>query len=111
MRRVLGLLAGCGLIAVVVAAPAWAWTESFSWSPVTGATSYKVEKSADTGATWTVASSPTAPAYVYTGTEPGLVLFRVSACNAIGCGVRAGTGFWHNEAWLPPPAPANLGVQ
>ena len=110
MRRILTtaiLLAGL----LGVALPAWAWTATYSWSPATGATSYKVEKTVDQGATWTLVASPTTPTYAYTGTETGLVLFRVSACNANGCTVRSADGLWHNEAWQPPSAATNLGVQ
>lgn len=91
---------------------AQAWTASYSWAPATGATSYKVEKSVDNGATWTVVSATLAsPTLNYTGSEAALVLFRVSNCNSNGCTVRPGDGWWHNEGWTPPPAPASLAVQ
>ena len=110
MRR--HILVAIFLAALLGAAtPAWAWTATYSWAPVTGATFYKIEKTVDQGAAWTLAASPTAPTYTYTGTEPGLVLFRISACNANGCTVRSADGLWHNEAWQPPLAATNLGVQ
>ena len=104
------ILLGC-FILLGIASPAWAWTETYSWIATAGATSYKIEKSVDSGATWTLVSSPTTPTYTYVGAEPALVVFRISACNAVGCTIRAGDGFWHNEAWVPPAAPVNLQVQ
>ena len=110
MRRI---LATALLLASLLgaAAPAWAWTATYSWSPATGATSYKVEKTVDQGATWTLVASPTAPTYAYTGTEPGLVLFRISACNAVACTPRWADFLAHDESKQPPPAAMNLGVQ
>jgi hypothetical protein len=99
------------VLLLALAAPAHAWTATYTWAPSSGATGYKVEKSSDGGATWTVVASPTSATLNYTGTETGLTLFRVSACNGAGCTVRAADGLWHNEAWQPPAVPANLGVQ
>lgn len=89
---------------------AHAWTMAMTWSAVPGATTYKVEQSADNGVTWTIVGGPlTTPGLVITnGTEPGLVLFRVSACNSNGCTVRSGDGLWHNEAWAPPAMATDL---
>jgi len=92
-------------------APAWAWTEVYSWSASSGATSYRVERTTDNGTTWTQIGSPTTPTFTYTGTEAGLTLFRISACNAITCVVRGGDGLWHNEVWQNPLAPSNLLAQ
>ena len=109
MRWKIGILT---LAVCLLASTAWAWTETYSWSPVAGATSYTVEKSVNNGTTWTVAETGlTTTSYTYVGTETGLVIFRVSACNSNGCGVRAGDGLWHNEAWVPPLVPGNLQVQ
>ncbi len=99
------------LACVLSVSPAWAWPVSLSWGPVTGATSYKVEKSTDGGTTWTSVGTPTVPSFSYTGTETGLVIFRVSACNAVTCTVRYGDGLWHNEAWVPPAPAGNLSTQ
>jgi hypothetical protein len=103
------LLAGLAVLVAVTAAEAW--TAEYSWQATAGATSYRVEKSTDQGATWVLAASPTSPALVYTGTEPGLVLFRVSACNAVSCTVRPADGLWHDESKQPPAMPASLGVK
>lgn len=97
---------------LATAAPAFAWTATYSWAPSTGATSYKLEKSADNGSTWTVVNAAIATtSFAYTGTEPALVLFRVSACNSNGCTVRSGDGFWHDESKTPPASPSSLAVQ
>lgn len=96
---------------LAIATPALGWTETYSWTAVSGATSYKVEKSIDTGATWTLVASPAVPTYVYVGTETNMTIFRVSACNAAGCTMRAASGVWHNEVWQPLSQPSNLGVQ
>jgi len=106
MRYILALLLLLG-----IATSAQAYTEVYTWAPVTGATSYNVYKSVDNGTTWTLVASPTSPTYTYTGTETGLTLFRVSACNSVGCTVRSGDGFWHNDAWVPPVMPTGLQVQ
>ena len=108
MRRILTT----ALILILAAVtPAWAWTATYSWSPATGATSYKVEKTVDQGATWTLVANPTSPTYAYTGTEAGLVLFRISACNAVACTPRWADFLAHDESKQPPATVTNLGVQ
>lgn len=93
-------------------ASAYAWTTTYSWTSVPNASAYKIEKSVDNGATWTVVTATlTTPTFNYTGTETGLTLFRFSNCNSTGCTVRPADGHFHNEAWQPPTAPVNLGVQ
>ena len=101
----------CILSVTLMPTLAGAWTETYSWGAVIGATSYTVEKSVDAGTTWTLEAAPTEPSLTYTGTEPGLTIFRVSACNANGCTLRTADGLWHNEAWALPLAPGNLQVQ
>ena len=99
------------LLILATHSSAQSWTAVYAWDAQAGATSYKVEKSTDNGTTWTVVASPTSPTFTYTGNEQGLVLIRVSACNANGCAVRSNDGFWHNQAWAPPGMPANVKVQ
>ena len=96
------------LLCLVVPGTAWGWTEAYSWAAVPGATSYRVEKSTDSGMTWITAGTVTVPAFPYTGTESGLTLFRVSAINAQGITTRTADGLWHNEAWQLPFVPQNL---
>ena len=101
-----------GLALVLLAAPAWAWTETLQWTIDPGATTYRVEKSIDNGATWTlVTATVTTPTHAYTGMEPGLVLFRFANCNAQGCMPRPTAGGWHDESKQLPGSPVNVGVQ
>jgi len=50
-----------------------------TWTPVRGATGYKVQKSTDAGSNWTSAGTPTAATQTVTGLSAGSVLFRVLA--------------------------------
>lgn len=93
---------------ITITSPALAWTQQYTWTADPLATTYKVEKSVDNGVTWTVAGTPATPSYTYTGTETGVVFFRVSNCNATGCTTRTYDGFWHNESWRPSGWPNNL---
>lgn len=102
--KILALLA----VLLLVPVAAHAWTDNISWATGTNTTSYKVETSVDLGTTWVVAGTPTTPAMAITLTSTGLTLIRVSNCNANGCTTRAGSGFFHNEAWSAPLAPSNL---
>ena len=103
----------CLLLALLLTrtAQAEAWTALYSSAPVVGADVYMLEKSVDLGVTWTVAAAGTKPRHRYTGTEPGLILFRLSACTATGCTVRGGDGLWHNEAWATASAVTKPGVK
>jgi len=107
------------LLLLLAVAPASAWTELYSSAPVTGATTYVLERSVDLGETWTIVSTTTKPKHRYTGSETGLTLFRFSACNVNGCTTRAADVIGHNEAWpalvnrgnLPLPLLAKPGVK
>ncbi len=48
-----------------------------TWTPVRDASGYKVEKSTDSGDTWTSAGTPTAATLTVTGLSAGSVWFRV----------------------------------
>jgi hypothetical protein len=50
-----------------------------SWTAVRNATGYKVQKSTDSGSTWTAAGTPTAATQTVTGLSAGTVHFRVLA--------------------------------
>ena len=104
MKRILLALS----LLLFLASPAFAWTETYTWTADPNATSYKVEKSLDSGTTWTSVGTPSTPTFSYTGTDTGTVLFRVSNCNATGCTTRYWGGFWHNEAWRPAGQPTGL---
>ena len=113
MRRIEAIVAALGvtlLAGLLVTTPVWAWTAVYSWTVDSRATTYRVEKSVDSGAAWSMAGTGlVAPSFTYTGTEPGLVLFRISNCNAMGCVLRSHDGLWHNEAWAPAGMPVKLG--
>lgn len=96
---------------LLAAESASAWTLTMSWAASTGATSYRVDKSTDNGSTWATAGTVTTPTFTYTGTEPGLVLFRVTAINAVGSNTRTADGIWHNEAFQVPLPVGQLLVQ
>ncbi|HEX6984284.1 MAG TPA: fibronectin type III domain-containing protein, partial [Planctomycetaceae bacterium] len=58
-----------------------------TWSAASGATGYKVERSADGGATWAQVGTTTAASYAATGLSAGTAYaFRVRAYNAAGSG-------------------------
>lgn len=58
---------------------------TLTWDAVSGATSYKVEKSTDAGVTWSSAgSNPTSATLAVTGLSTGTVYFRVSTISAAG---------------------------
>lgn len=103
------------IAAITGTAEAQAWTQPLKWDADPRATNYRVEKSVDNGASWSEATNPASrpatPAFTYSGSETGLVLFRVLNCNASTCAVRADAGGWHNEAWKPVTFPANLVTQ
>lgn len=111
-RRMLKLLSIIGLAVLAAAGPAHAWTQTGQAADPT-ATSFKIEKSTDSGVTWSVAIASTTSPWTYTGlaAETGLVLFRVSGCNAVGCTIRPNDGTWHNEAWALPLVPGAITAQ
>jgi hypothetical protein len=96
---------------LAIAAEAQAWSAVYSWAPSAGATSYRLEKSTDNGASWALVSATATSPFTYTGTEAALTLFRLHACNATACTPRPADGFWHDESRQVPAAPASLGVQ
>ena len=96
-------------VLLFLAAPAFAWSERYKWDPDPNAVSYRLEKSADAGATWTLALPDQAtPDFTYAGSDTGTILFRTSNCGAVSCVPRPWGGYWHNEAWRPPSAPVNM---
>jgi len=109
LRKLLPLVA---LLVLASATPAHPWTQTGQAADPT-ATSFKIEKSTDNGATWSVAIASTISPWTYTGLagETGLILFRVSGCNAVGCSIRPNDGTWHNEAWALPLVPAAITAQ
>lgn len=116
MRKFLLALA----LLLLLASPAFAGTVTLKWDVSTGATSYEIEQSVDSGATYVLVASPTATIACGTATtcshtlvapSTGLVLFRFSSVNSVGKTTRFGEGAWHCESCKPPLATANVGVQ
>lgn len=101
------------ILIFIVSTPAWtmAWTKTYAVDPVPGATSYRLEKTIDLGNTWIQAGpdSPT-PTFIYTGTESGLILFRISALSGTTITTRTFDGLWHNEAWVAVTTPPVTGL-
>lgn len=60
-------------------------TYTVSWSSVTGATSYLLQEQANGGG-WTAVQNTSALSWGASGKANGSYGYRVSACNAIGCG-------------------------
>lgn len=73
--------------APVITAPAQNTDGSFtvSWTAVAGAAKYRLEESANGGA-WTLIHDGSARSVARTGKAAGSYRYRVSACNAAGCG-------------------------
>jgi len=114
MKRVAAAI----FVLLVAATPVAAWTETYCWATVTGATSYKFDSTIDNGVTWITQQTLTVPITTpavcpagnagvsFTGSATTLILFRVQTCNVAGCTIRATSGLWHNEAWAMPALPA-----
>lgn len=73
--------------APTVAAPVQSTTGSFTvtWTAVVGGASYRLEESFNTGA-WSVVQEDAATSKSFAGKSAGAYRYRVSACNAAGCG-------------------------
>ena len=64
---------------------------SISWTGVSGATSYTVERSINGGG-WTSVYSGAGGGLTYSAQAAGTYAFRVAACNAAGCGPQSAAG-------------------
>jgi hypothetical protein len=86
---------------------------ALKWDPSLGATGYKIQKSLDLGVTWLAPIDVgNVTLYLYTGVEEGaLILFRVSAYNAAGEGIRTWSGAWFDFRKKPVLPPSGVGVQ
>ncbi len=126
MKRIVRLLVAVAVFLIVSRVlPVYAWTETYCWAAVTGATSYRFDTSIDNGLTWTTQQTLTVPVVtpaacpagtvglVFVGSAMTLVMIRVENCNLAGCAIRLTDGFWHNEAWVaaqPPAVPSNISI-
>lgn len=86
---------------------------SFKWDASTGATGYKIYRSVDNGATWTMVKDVGLVTEITLTAQPdtGLVIYRVSAYNTVGESVRHWSGAWYNKSWEPPGQPAGAGIR
>ena len=86
---------------------------TLKWDPVTGATGYRVYQSLDNGTTWSASVDVgNVTQRVFTGvSETAMVLFRVSAYNAVGEAVRFEAGAWYDFRKKPPGSPSGAGIQ
>jgi len=84
------------------------------WDASTGATGYKIYMAIDgTGAVWqTPKDAGNVLTYTYTAVpEDRLILFRVSAYNAVGEIITTDKGAWFDGRKTLPKVTYNLGVQ
>ena len=91
----------------------WAIDNTLRWLPAQGAEGYKIYQSTDNGTTW---SPPVDVGNVTETTltnvpESGLVLYKVSAYNALQETITEWQGAWFNALWMPPGATVGLGVK
>ncbi|WP_313458443.1 RHS repeat protein [Stenotrophomonas sp.] len=77
-----------------------------TWTSVAGATRYQLEEHAGLG--WSVVQSTAATAWGTTGKAVGTYEYRVSACNATGCGPASSPFVVPVSALPPPPPPASV---
>ena len=78
---------------------------TLDWDAVTGADGYRIEMSLDMGATWqTPVLAPTKPFLYKNVPEDKLVLFRISAFNAVAEAINKYAGCWydHRQKLLHP---------
>lgn len=82
---------------------------SLSWNVTAGATSYVLYQSLDKGATWTTVIEVNVPLVVVNAPEGQLVLYKVSAKNALGESQGGDRGAWFNSTWTAYPT--HLSIQ
>ncbi len=104
------------LMAMVLTAPlaCLAADVPMGWDAVGNADQYRIEKSIDLGATWTVEGTVAAPTIIYTAIgveEDILVLFRVAALAGTAEAIRTWSGAWYDHRLVPPEPPAGMGIQ
>jgi len=108
MKKILAVLA----MVLMFTGTVFAADVQLKWEVAADATGYNIYKSLDNGATWdTGIDVGNVTEYIYTGVEEtGLVLFKVSAYNAVGETVSDWSGAWYNKLWMPPLSAQGLGV-
>jgi len=84
---------------LLCASSAWGADVKLDWDEVPGATGYKIQMSTDMGVTWLtpVDCGMTKP-YIYTNVpEDRLIMFRVSAYNAVKNALNDYGGVWYDH--------------
>ena len=86
---------------------------SMRWDASANATGYKIYKSEDQGQTWDSGLDVgNVTSYTYIGViETGLVLFKISAYNAIGETIRHQDGVWYDHTKIPPEQASGFGAE
>ena len=97
------------LILLLLYGTASAQNISLSWNVTAGATSYVLYQSLDKGATWTNVIEVTTPLVIVNAPEGQLVLYKVSAKNALGESQGGDRGAWFNSTWTAYPT--HLSIQ
>ena len=88
MKAFLSIVCTVLLLALTTIAQAATQQAKLTWTAVSGATSYVVERKTGVSGTYTVLASPTAVTYTDPNLTQGTVfVYRVSAMNAVGTGV------------------------
>ena len=101
------------IFSLLLVSVSYAGDVNLKWDVATGVTGYKVYMSTDAGATWLAPKDVgLVLTYIYTGVvEDRLVLFKVSAYNAVGESITHWAGAWYDGRKKPPQFAVNLGVQ
>lgn len=101
------------LALILLAYPVWAADFTLKWDESPGATGYRIYRSVDLGATWTMVQEVGAVTeYTLTGQPDGLMLYRAGAFNAAGENIRYTAGVFNWETAPQPPAqPTGAGIQ
>jgi len=84
-----------------------------AWDASTGAAGYKVQMSADMGATWSEPrDAGNNTTFIWKDApDTGLLLFRAAAYNQSQEVIRYEAGAWYNGSWKPPASPTGLGLK
>jgi hypothetical protein len=83
------------------------------WDPVTGATGYKIYSSTDTGTTWgaPIDAGNVTQKNLTAQPDNALVLYKVSAYNAVGETIAHWMGAWYDGRKKPPATPTGTAIQ
>ena len=95
------------LVLMLFASPVWAADFTLKWDASPGATGYRIYRSVDMGATWTmVQETGNVTEFALTGQPDTLTLYRAGAFNGAGEQIRWDAGVFNWQSAPQPPAPA-----